>query len=116
MSKIKWFLDAVWWKCYYLREKFWLKNCIDGEVQRVKRGKFRNQNPDKTFYCIRRKGDFAGLFSYVLIVMEKLEFCDREGWIPVVDMKHTINSYLYRSRLDSLIHGNTFLNSPADIG
>lgn len=108
MSIVKRFFNAVWWKNYYQREKYYLKNCGG----KVKRGWFHNQKPELVFYCIRRKGDFAGLFSYALIVMEKLEFCEREGWIPVVDMMHTINSYLYKKEVGFINSWEYFFEQP----
>ncbi len=108
IKKIKMFFDAIWWKIYYLWENKYLKN-----VGLVKQGRSHNQWPEMTFYCIRRKGDFAGLFSYVLIVLEKLETAEKEGWIPVVDMMRTINSYLYKREVGFVNSWEYFFEQPA---
>ncbi|MBD5468178.1 MAG: hypothetical protein HDR21_08535 [Lachnospiraceae bacterium] len=107
-SKIKWFFDAVWWKTYYLIEKELLKNAGRG----IKRRKFHNRRPDEVFCVIRRKGDSAGLFSYVLIILEKIEQCEQEKWIPVVDMMHTINSYLYKREVGFINSWEYFFEQP----
>ena len=60
-----------------------------------KRIRQRGKEENKIFYCIRRKGDQAGLFSYILYVLEKIKVADDNGWYPVIDMQSQINSYLY---------------------
>lgn len=111
-KKVKNFFDKVWWKLYAFREKRYLKD----ENGYMRSSFLRNKQPDKTFYCIRRKGDSAGLFSYVLIILEKLAFCEENGFVPVVDMQHTKNTYLDKSRVGVVNSWEYYFEQPAGYG
>lgn len=56
---------------------------------------FGEMNPDKTFFLmskqIRKRN---GLLSIMFSVLEQLDFADRNGYIPVVDMQSFSNQYL----------------------
>ena len=71
--------------------------------------------PDSTFYCIRREGDQAGLFSYILYVLEKLEIADQNNWRPVIDMQNQINSYLYLWEVGRVNSWEYYFLQPAGI-
>lgn len=112
MSAIKIFLDKVWWKLYDFREKRYIKN----ENGYMRKSFWRNKKPDTRFYIIRRKGDSAGLFSYVLTVLEKFAFCEENGFVPVVDMQHTRNTYLYKREVGIVNSWEYYFKQPAGYG
>lgn len=51
-------------------------------------------NADKVFYVIRRKPGNDGLFSYVNTSLGLINYALGKGYIPVIDMCHTPNTYL----------------------
>lgn len=48
---------------------------------------FGKENPDKTFYVIRRQDEKCGLFSWLGVIVGHLARAEENGWIPIVDMK-----------------------------
>lgn len=65
-------------------EKYWRE-------RRVCRGR---ENPDKTFYVIRRRDLYCGLFSLLLTNLARIDEALKKGYIPVVDMQNDFNIYL----------------------
>ena len=59
--------------------------------RKVFRGK---ENPDKTFFVIRRAQCKAGLFSLVMTNMGLVKTALDRGYIPVIDMQSERNTYL----------------------
>lgn len=56
---------------------------------------FGEQNPDKTFYVLSRPIHTRdGLFSFLFAFLEQLDFVEKNGYVPVVDMKNFPNQYL----------------------
>ncbi len=108
-KKIKNFFDMIWWKLYRYIEKIYIKDENGYKRECI----YCNQMQDKNFYCIRRKGDLAGLFSYVLYILEKLALCEAVGGgIPVIDMQHTINSYLYKKEIGRINSWEYYFQQP----
>lgn len=64
---------------------------IKWHQRRVHYGK---ENPDKTFYVIRRATGKVGLFSYVMTNLGHIKYAVENGYIPVVDMQNNANTYL----------------------
>lgn len=56
--------------------------------------KFGIENPEYTFYIIRRKDDKAGLFSVILVFLEHINYALKKGYVPIIDMKNYSNMYL----------------------
>lgn len=55
---------------------------------------FGEENPDKTFFVIRRATCKVGLFSYVMTNMGLVKQAVDKGYIPVIDMQGNANTYL----------------------
>ena len=53
---------------------------------------FGNQNPEKTFYIIKRSSH-AGIFSYLSFVLNHLVISKENNFIPIVDMENYVNPY-----------------------
>jgi hypothetical protein len=49
---------------------------------------FGKLNPEKTFYVIRRRPPGWGFYSNIFFVLQGLEFAEKNGFIPVVDMEN----------------------------
>lgn len=50
-----------------------------------------NENPDKTFYIIRRSSEIEGICSMLNSVMGHLAIADKNGYIPIIDMQTYYN-------------------------
>lgn len=55
---------------------------------------YGEENPDKTFYVVRRAPSKVGLFSYVATCMGYIKYAVDQGYIPVIDMQNCENTYL----------------------
>lgn len=80
-----------WYRGYKTEktEKYWSEH-------KVRYGK---ENPDKTFYVIRRRDLYCGLFSLLLTNLVRIDEALKKGYIPVVDMQNDFNIYLPKDRL-----------------
>lgn len=71
---------------------------VDGLYVRYKwrerKVSFGEENPDKTFFVIRRATCKVGLFSYVMTNMGLVKQAVDKGYIPVIDMQGNANTYL----------------------
>lgn len=61
---------------------------------RQKKVSFGEQNPDKTFYVVRRVSAGEGLGSTYCNVLSDIQYADSKGWIPVVDQLNYFNGCL----------------------
>lgn len=104
--------NKIWWKLYEYWERFYIRN----EEEYARTGFWKNKKPDLTFYVIRRRGDSAGLFSYVLIILEKLACCDERKYVPVIDMQHTRNTYLNKMEVGFVNSWEYYFKQPAGYG
>lgn len=53
-----------------------------------------NRNPDKTFYVVRRREVYIGLFSYYMTNVCQVAKALENGYIPVIDLQNSANMYL----------------------
>lgn len=56
-------------------------------------------NPDKTFYVIRRRDLYCGLFSLFITNLKRIDDAMKKGYIPVVDMQNNFNIYLSEDKV-----------------
>lgn len=61
--------------------------------------RFGSENPDKTFYVIRRRDCYCGLFSLFLTNLQRIDDALKAGYIPVVDMQNDFNIYLAKDKI-----------------
>lgn len=52
---------------------------------------YGSENPDKTFYVIRRHASRAGLFSFAMTNLAAIVEAVDKGYVPVIDMQNSIN-------------------------
>jgi hypothetical protein len=62
--------------------------------ERERKVLYGDENPDKTFFVIRRNAPNAGLFSFVITNMGWIRYALDRGYIPVIDMQYYYNTYL----------------------
>lgn len=68
-----------------LIDSYLLLKDFDGREHKCRLG---NKNPDKTIYCIRRryKGSGEGLLSLFIYIMGRIDYADRNGYIPFINV------------------------------
>lgn len=61
---------------------------------------YGERNPDKTFYILSHPIHLRdGLFSFLFAFLEQIDIVEKNGYIPVVDMKNYKNQYMEKGRL-----------------
>lgn len=94
----------------------WYRNYKNNRVERywaehkVRRGK---ENKDKTFYVIRRRDLYCGLFSLVLTNLTRINEAVNKGYIPVIDMQNDFNIYLAEDKIGKENAWEYFFEQPA---
>ena len=73
---------------------------------------FSARKSDRIPYIIRRHQDNVGLFSYFITILGGIAYADKKGYIPVVDMKHYPNSYLYDSEIGHVNSWEYYFTQP----
>ncbi len=71
------------------KEQYWAEH----------RKRVGGKNPDKTFYVIRRRDWYCGLFSLFLTNLQRIDDAIKNGYIPVVDMQNDFNIYLSSDKI-----------------
>lgn len=66
---------------------------------RERKVSYGEENPDKTFFVIRRATCKVGLFSYVMTNMGLVRYAIERGYIPVIDMQFNQNTYLEENQI-----------------
>ena len=77
------------------------QKCLEN-AQSCSVASFGEQNPDKYFLVIRQEGTGRGLFSIMSSILCWLDFADRHGFVPVVDLENFKTVY----NEDSPVNGN----------
>ncbi len=57
------------------------------------------QNPDKTFFIVRRTNTYSGLLSLMMTHLMRIDEAVKRGCIPVVDMQNNFNVYLPEDKI-----------------
>ncbi|MBQ7153963.1 MAG: hypothetical protein IJR85_00185 [Synergistaceae bacterium] len=73
---------------------------------------FSKIHQDKIPYIIRREAGNVGLFSYFITILGGIAYAEQNGYIPVVDMKHYPNAYLYESEYGLVNSWEYFFEQP----
>lgn len=76
---------------------------------------FSHREFDRVPYIIRRKAESAGLFSYFITILGGIAYADRHNLIPVVDMKHYSNPYLYPDETGKINAWEYYFTQPGNI-
>lgn len=66
---------------------------------RERKVSYGNENPENTFFVIRRATCKAGLFSLVMTNMGLVKYALDRGYIPVIDMQSGQNTYLEENQV-----------------
>ncbi len=83
---------------------------------RQRKVSYGKENQDKTFFVIRRASCKVGLFSHVMTNMGLLDDAVRKGYIPVIDMQNTDNTYLEPGQVGNVNAWEFYFRQPAGYG
>ena len=67
--------------------------------EKEKHVSYGKENPDKTFFVIRRNAPDAGLFSFVITNIGWIKYAIDKGYTPVVDMEYYYNAYITKEHV-----------------
>ena len=81
--------------------------------ERLKSVSYGNENPDKTFFIIRRNAPDAGLFSFVITNIGWIKYAINHGYIPVVDMQYYYNTYITKENVGKVNAWDFYFKQPA---
>lgn len=100
------------WRATYIRirdnikernyEKYWGEHCVHN-------GK---EHADKTFYIIRRREVYTGMFSDFLIYVYKVKRALDHGYIPIIDMQTSENMYLSKDQIGKVNAWEYYFKQP----
>ena len=82
----------------YFKKKFDINRfLVDSDLRYASLG---NKNPHKIFYIINRSPG-AGLFSNLTFVLNQLQFCKENHFIPIIDMENFTTIYNEKKKIDN---------------
>lgn len=73
---------------------------------------YGREHPDKTFYVIRRRDLYCGIFSHFLTVLAHIDREVQNGRIPVVDMQNSFNIYLEEEQIGKVNAWEYYFEQP----
>lgn len=82
----------------YLKKIKFINDAYTKFKWRERKVSYWTENPDKTFYVVRRAGSKVGLFSLVLTSLGYIKYAVDHGYIPVIDMSNEDNTYMEQDR------------------
>lgn len=74
------------------------------------------ENLDKTFYIIRRRDKYPGIFSYVITTLAHIDKEIKMGRIPIIDMQNNFNIYLNPEQVGKENAWEFYFEQPYNIG
>lgn len=83
---------------------------------RERKVSYGNENPEKTFFVIRRASCKVGLFSSVMTNMGLVDYAVKKGYVPVIDMQNTSNTYLEPEQVGKVNAWEFYFNQPMGYG
>lgn len=90
----------------------WINRLVIRSKEREKSVSYGNENPDKTFFVIRRNAPNAGLYSFVLTNIGWIKYAVDKGYIPVVDMQSFYNTYLTHDQVGKVNAWEYYFEQP----
>lgn len=82
---LKWYRDIM----MSPEDKYW--------KEKVKH--YGKRHKDVTFYVVRRRDPYCGLFSLYITMLVRIDEAIKSGYIPVIDMQSNFNLYLEKEKV-----------------
>ena len=87
------------WRCTILKWYREGKKRKEEYYWKEQRKSYGRENPDKTFYVIRRRDLYCGLFSLFITNLKRIDDAVKQGYIPIIDMQNDFNIYLSEDKI-----------------
>ena len=98
----------------YLMLERWKQKIYSARViKRIKKCYYKNR--DNIFYIIKRDDPNVGIFSCILTFLSHLKYAEEMGYIPVIDMKHFDNEYIYPEQKGIVNAWDFYFEQPAGV-
>lgn len=81
---------------------------------RINRKKFYNHEKPPVFYIIRRGSPNVGIFSCILTFLSHLRYAEEKGYLPIIDMMHFDNEYLYAKDIGQINAWEYYFKQPCN--
>ena len=81
--------------------------------EKEKHVSYGKENPDKTFFVIRRNAPDAGLFSFAITNIGWIKYAIDNGYIPVVDMENYSNAYITKENVGKINAWDYYFKQPS---
>lgn len=95
-----------------IKQNRYLNRLVILYKEREKKISYGSDNPDKTFFVIRRNAPNAGLFSFVLTNLGWIKYAIDKGYIPIIDMQYYYNTYLTKENVGEINSWEYYFNQP----
>ncbi|MDO4284072.1 MAG: hypothetical protein Q4C60_01940 [Eubacteriales bacterium] len=95
-----------------LQKSSWINRAVVLWKEREKKVSYGSENPDKTFFVIRRNAPNAGLYSFVLTNLGWIRYALDRGYIPVIDMRSFYNTYMTREQVGQVNSWEYYFKQP----
>ncbi len=105
------FLSYIWRNSFLKWHRMRKKN-QERRYWEEQRKRYGRENPDKTFYVIRRRDLYCGLFSLFLTSLVRIDEAVKKGYIPIIDMQNDFNIYLPQDKIGKENAWEYFFNQP----
>lgn len=83
---------------------------------RERKVSYGEANQNKTFFVVRRASCKIGLFSHVMTNIGLVDYAVRKGYIPVIDMQNTGNTYLESEQVGNVNAWEFYFKQPMGYG
>jgi len=79
---------------HFIQKNKRINSIIIKYKEKEKHVSFGEENPNITFFVIRRNAPDAGLFSFVVTNIGWMKYAIDKGYVPVIDMQYYYNTYI----------------------
>lgn len=100
------------WRKTYVKYRNWYREVKYRRYWEEHRTCEGNRNADKTFYIVRRREVYIGLFSYYMTNICQVKKALEKGYIPVIDLQNNANMYLKQEQIGKVNAWEYYFEQP----
>lgn len=114
MKGIYTILSHIWKKTFLLWYRLHIVNRKYAENN--SKCSYGNANRGKKFYIINKNEPYSGLACFIMNILGSIDYAERKGYIPIVDMQTMPNIYLLEEEIGIKNAWEYFFKQPCDYG
>lgn len=100
----------------FIQKNSFINSIVIKNKERLRSVSYGEENPDKTFFVIRRNAPDAGLFSFVITNVGWMKYAIDRDYIPVVDMQSYNNTYIGEENIGKINSWEYYFRQPCGYG